>query len=88
MGCIFGELLGLRPMFKGEEAKIEIGAGKKGGVPFQKDQLSRIVEVLGSIESRLLILIPFNVIFVDQLDQLCPQECNGRQLYIYQNIIN
>lgn len=49
MGCIFGELLGLRPMFKGEEAKIEIGA-KKGGVPFQKDQLTRIFEVLGSID--------------------------------------
>lgn len=52
MGCIFGELLGLRPMFKGEEAKIEIGGGgKKSGVPFQKDQLSRIIEVLGSIDS-------------------------------------
>ncbi|GAA5858890.1 hypothetical protein JCM1840_006604 [Sporobolomyces johnsonii] len=51
MGCIYGELLGLRPMFKGEEAKIELGA-KKGGVPFQKDQLSRVVEVLGSIDPK------------------------------------
>lgn len=52
MGCIFGELVGLRPMFKGEEAKVEAGAerGKKGGVPFQKDQMSRVVEVLGSID--------------------------------------
>jgi cyclin-dependent kinase 8/11 len=55
MGCIFGELLGLRPMFKGEEAKIEIGGGaKKGGVQFQKDQLSRIIEVLGNIDSTFL----------------------------------
>lgn len=55
MGCIYGELLGLRPMFKGEEAKIELGA-KKGGVPFQRDQLTRVLEVLGTIDraSRLL----------------------------------
>lgn len=39
-------------MFKGEEAKVELGgAGKKGGVPFQKDQMSRVVEVLGSVDS-------------------------------------
>ncbi|KAK4700677.1 cyclin-dependent kinase 8/11, partial [Phenoliferia sp. Uapishka_3] len=53
VGCIFGELLGLRPMFKGEEAKVEIGGGgKKGGVPFQRDQMTRVVEVLGSIDRR------------------------------------
>lgn len=52
MGCIYGELLGLRPMFKGEEAKIELGA-KKGGVPFQRDQLTRVIEVLGSINRTL-----------------------------------
>ncbi|BGP33483.1 cyclin-dependent protein kinase [Rhodotorula toruloides] len=51
MGCIYGELLGLRPMFKGEEAKIELGA-KKGGVPFQRDQLTRVIEVLGSINPK------------------------------------
>ncbi|GAA6003656.1 hypothetical protein JCM10207_003531 [Rhodosporidiobolus poonsookiae] len=51
MGCIYGELLGLRPMFKGEEAKIELGA-KKGGVPFQRDQLSRVVEVCGSVDPK------------------------------------
>lgn len=53
MGCIFGELLGLRPMFKGEEAKVEVGGerGKKGGVPFQKDQMGRVIEVLGNIDS-------------------------------------
>ncbi|GAA5933578.1 uncharacterized protein JCM15063_001353 [Sporobolomyces koalae] len=49
LGCIYGEMLGLRPMFKGEEAKIEIGS-KKGGVPFQRDQMSRVIEVLGSID--------------------------------------
>ncbi|GAA5990099.1 hypothetical protein JCM10908_005821 [Rhodotorula pacifica] len=51
IGCIYGELLGLRPMFKGEEAKIDAGT-KKGGVPFQKDQLTRVVEVLGSISPK------------------------------------
>ncbi|KAI5480859.1 cyclin-dependent protein kinase [Pseudohyphozyma bogoriensis] len=50
IGCIFGELLALRPMFKGEEAKVEIGGGKKTGVPFQRDQMTRVIEVLGSIE--------------------------------------
>lgn len=52
IGCIFGELLGLRPMFKGEEAKVEIGGGgKKGGVPFQRDQMTRVVEILGNVDS-------------------------------------
>ncbi|GAA5880082.1 hypothetical protein JCM3774_003303 [Rhodotorula dairenensis] len=51
IGCIYGELLGLRPMFKGEEAKIDAGT-KKGGVPFQRDQLSRVVEILGSISPK------------------------------------
>ena len=36
-------------MFKGEEAKIEMGS-KKGGVPFQRDQMSRVIEVLGSVD--------------------------------------
>lgn len=60
MGCIFGELLGLRPMFKGEEAKVDMGV-KKGGVPFQRDQMTRVVEVLGSVdrESRRRSNSPF-----------------------------
>ncbi|GAA5981348.1 hypothetical protein JCM11641_005292 [Rhodosporidiobolus odoratus] len=51
MGCIYGEMLGLRPMFKGEEAKMELGA-KKGGVPFQRDQLTRVLEVCGSVDPK------------------------------------
>lgn len=43
IGCIFGELLGLRPMFKGEEAKID----NKKTVPFQKHQMQKIVEIMG-----------------------------------------
>ena len=45
VGCIFAELLGLRPIFKGEEAKMD--AGGKKNVPFQRNQMLRIVEVLG-----------------------------------------
>lgn len=58
IGCIIGELVGLRPMFKGEEAKIEVGGGlgKKGGVPFQRDQMTRVVEVLGTVDSALCLL--------------------------------
>ncbi|SPO26606.1 related to SSN3 - cyclin-dependent CTD kinase [Ustilago trichophora] len=45
VGCIWGELLALRPMFKGEEAKMD---PKTKAAPFQTDQLKRIVEVLGT----------------------------------------
>jgi len=43
VGCIFAELLTLRPIFKGEEAKMD----NKKNVPFQKNQLTKIFEVLG-----------------------------------------
>ncbi|KAI9799741.1 MAG: cyclin-dependent protein kinase [Piccolia ochrophora] len=43
VGCIFAELLNLRPIFKGEEAKMD---GKKT-VPFQRNQMQKIVEILG-----------------------------------------
>ncbi|KAF2231723.1 cyclin-dependent protein kinase-like protein Ssn3 [Viridothelium virens] len=43
VGCIFAELLSLRPIFKGEEAKMD---GKKQ-VPFQRNQLQKIIEILG-----------------------------------------
>jgi cyclin-dependent kinase 8/11 len=42
VGCIYGELLMLKPMFKGEEAKMD-----KKTLPFQKDQVSKIIDVLG-----------------------------------------
>lgn len=42
-------------MFKGEEAKIEMGS-KKGGVPFQRDQMSRVIEILGSVDRRSPVL--------------------------------
>lgn len=77
VGCIFGELIANRPMFKGEEAKPEPPGGaasgvlltattttnhgslaqpaapatamkKVSGVPFQRDQLTKIFEVMGS----------------------------------------
>ncbi|KAF9516822.1 hypothetical protein BS47DRAFT_1375868 [Hydnum rufescens UP504] len=44
IGCIFAELLSLRPIFKGEEAKLD----SKKNVPFQKDQVIKIFEVLGT----------------------------------------
>ncbi|EEB94795.1 hypothetical protein MPER_06335 [Moniliophthora perniciosa FA553] len=44
VGCVLAELASLRPIFKGEEAKMD---GKKN-VPFQKDQLLKIFEVLGT----------------------------------------
>ncbi|KAI8997353.1 kinase-like domain-containing protein [Pilobolus umbonatus] len=44
VGCIFGELLALKPIFKGEEAKMD---GKKH-VPFQRSQLTKIFEIMGT----------------------------------------
>ncbi|RWA05002.1 hypothetical protein EKO27_g10107 [Xylaria grammica] len=42
VGCIFAELLSLRPIFKGEEAKMD-----KKTVPFQRNQMQKIVEIMG-----------------------------------------
>ncbi|KAF2798276.1 cyclin-dependent protein kinase-like protein Ssn3 [Melanomma pulvis-pyrius CBS 109.77] len=43
VGCIFAELLSLRPIFKGEEAKMD----NKKQVPFQRNQMQKIVEIMG-----------------------------------------
>lgn len=43
VGCIFAELLSLRPIFKGEEAKMD----SKKTVPFQRNQMTKIVDILG-----------------------------------------
>lgn len=43
VGCIFAELLSLRPIFKGEEAKQDT----KKTVPFQRNQMGKIGEVIG-----------------------------------------
>ena len=43
VGCIFAELLSLRPIFKGEEAKMD----SKKNVPFQRNQMQKIVDILG-----------------------------------------
>jgi cyclin-dependent kinase 8/11 len=43
VGCIFAELLSLRPIFKGEEAKQD----SKKAVPFQRNQMGKIGEIIG-----------------------------------------
>ncbi|CAL3965048.1 unnamed protein product [Diplocarpon coronariae] len=43
IGCIFAELLSLRPIFKGEEAKMD----SKKTVPFQRNQMQKIVAIMG-----------------------------------------
>lgn len=48
VGCVVAELASLRPIFKGEEAKMDA----KKNVPFQRDQMIKIFEVLGSIDER------------------------------------
>jgi cyclin-dependent kinase 8/11 len=44
VGCIFGELLALKPIFKGEEVKMD----NKKTVPFQRGQMQKIIEILGT----------------------------------------
>jgi cyclin-dependent kinase 8/11 len=44
VGCVMAELASLRPIFKGEEAKLD----SKKSVPFQRDQLLKIFEVIGT----------------------------------------
>ncbi|KAF8475648.1 kinase-like domain-containing protein [Kalaharituber pfeilii] len=44
VGCIFAELLALKPIFKGEEAKMD----NKKNVPFQRNQMQKIIEILGT----------------------------------------
>ena len=48
VGCVMAELAGLRPIFKGEEAKLD----SKKNVMFQRDQLIKIFEVLGTPEGK------------------------------------
>lgn len=49
VGCVLAELASLRPIFKGEEAKLD----SKKNVPFQKDQLLKIIDVLGTPNGKL-----------------------------------
>lgn len=44
IGCIYGEMLALSPLFKGDEIKME----DKKVVPFQSTQMLRIMELLGT----------------------------------------
>ncbi|TFK96724.1 kinase-like protein [Pterulicium gracile] len=48
VGCVMAELASLRPVFKGEEAKMDA----KKQIPFQRDQMGKIVDVLGPPTTR------------------------------------
>lgn len=52
VGCIFAELLALRPIFKGEEAKMD----NKKTVPFQRNQMQKIIEILGTPTSKIVFI--------------------------------
>lgn len=49
VGCIYAELLSLRPIFKGDEAKLD----SKKTLPFQRDQMGKICDVLGFVKREL-----------------------------------
>jgi serine/threonine protein kinase len=52
VGCVLAELASLRPIFKGEEAKLD----SKKNVLFQRDQLIKIFEVLGTPNGNFITL--------------------------------
>jgi len=52
IGCIFAELIIAKPLFKGEEAKME----NKKVIPFQQDQLNKIFKILGTPTSKNLYI--------------------------------
>jgi len=54
VGCIVAELLALRPAFKGDEAKVDA----KKTVPFQRNQVQKIADVLGFPAQRDWPLLP------------------------------
>lgn len=59
VGCIYAELLSLRPIFKGEEAKLD----SKKTLPFQRDQMAKICDVLGAVKREFPGLCPFPLSF-------------------------
>lgn len=44
VGCIMGEMLALKPMFKGEEARMD----NRKRMPFQRGQMQKLLEILGT----------------------------------------
>lgn len=56
IGCIFAELMMIKPIFKGEEAKMD---NIKKVIPFQKDQCIKIFEILGTPTSKQAALLIF-----------------------------
>jgi cyclin-dependent kinase 8/11 len=60
VGCVMAELASLRPIFKGEEAKLD----SKKNVPFQKDQLLKVIEVLGKPDGGLLFYACWHISYL------------------------
>ena len=59
------ELASLRPIFKGEEAKLD----SKKNVPFQRDQLLKIFEVIGTPDGEVLNWTAFQYVSKDFWEQ-------------------
>ncbi|ORX50943.1 Pkinase-domain-containing protein [Hesseltinella vesiculosa] len=76
IGCIFGELLALKPIFKGDEAKMD----NKKNVPFQRSQLLKIFEVLGVPTKERWPTID-NLPDFPQLNSFTPCSNNLKQAY-------
>lgn len=71
------ELVSLRPIFKGEEAKLD----QKKNVPFQRDQLTKVFEVLGTPNREQ------SMARIRDFQLMTRQIRNGRKLGIIPNTI-
>ncbi|KAI5889489.1 kinase-like protein [Schizophyllum commune H4-8] len=79
VGCVLAELASLRPIFKGEEAKLD----SKKNVPFQRDQLIKIFEVIGTPTEREwpgVVDMPeyHNMKRLDQMSNRLAEWCTNR----------
>jgi cyclin-dependent kinase 8/11 len=80
IGCIFAELLSLRPIFKGEEAKMD----NKKQVPFQKNQMQKVVEIMG-LPSRDRWPLVQNMPDYSQLSTVRPPPDHGHHHHHHHN---
>ena len=83
VGCIFAELLSLRPIFKGEEAKMD-----KKTVPFQRNQMQKIVDIMGLPTKERWPLLPnmaeYNALQTLQVPATAPQHGHHHHGHHYQ----
>lgn len=78
VGCIFAELLMLKPIFKGDEAKVD----NKKSIPFQRDQLHKIFDIMGTPTKERWPSLEFMPEFPNLKDFHHRPSCELRNIYM------